>query len=369
MYQQHYTVGNKKFIGAYAGLYESAKTGQYCHFVLPQYHIDQFLKVDVPSLKNYSSKDLMKQKLAQLRDENNRIRLNYSGGDDSHTILLIAQEMGIEFDCVFMYTNSILEDPHVEYEYCSAIEYAKTTDMNFVLHRPSISDFETVWKDKLSFTKINDFYHGFAPHYSELYFRDYEKDYLEIIGNDKPRYYCKDDVYYWIITDQADWGLDTEHEDFFLGSKFPELAVKQVLLGVDYIKKYYPSKLGFIDYKMLDVEPFCRYLNIQKGIDNKIRKTNKDHHEFGYLNEKHKRSLTQLIQLGRKDIIDDWIGASKFIDETLKDVPFGIEQRNAYIPEIDRCVKLTTNTVRIGAIFKILDDRLELMPHTDINKL
>jgi hypothetical protein len=369
VYQQHYTVGNKKFIGAYAGLYESAKTGQYCHFVLPQYHIDQFLKVDVPSLKNYSSKDLMKQKLAQLRDENNRIRLNYSGGDDSHTILLIAQEMGIEFDCVFMYTNSILEDPHVEYEYCSAIEYAKTTDMNFVLHRPSISDFETVWKDKLSFTKINDFYHGFAPHYSELYFRDYEKDYLEIIGNDKPRYYCKDDVYYWIITDQADWGLDTEHEDFFLGSKFPELAVKQVLLGVDYIKKYYPSKQGFIDYRMLDVEPFCRYLNIQKGIDNKIRKTNKDHHEFGYLNEKHRRSLTQLIQLGRKDIIDDWIGVSKFIDETLKDVPFGIEQRNAYISEIDRCVKLTTNTVRIGAIFKILDDRLELMPHTDINKL
>jgi hypothetical protein len=241
--------------------------------------------------------------------------------------------------------------------------------MNFVLHRPSISNFETVWKDKLSFTKINDFYHGFAPHYSELYFKDYEKDYLEIIGNDKPRYYCKDDVYYWIITDQADWGLDTEHEDFFLGSKFPELAVKQVLLGVDYIKKYYPSKQGFIDYKMLDVEPFCRYLNIQKGIDNKIRKTNKDHHEFGYLNEKHRRSLKQLIQLGRKDIIDDWVSVGKFIDETLKDVPFGIEHRNAYIPEIDRCVKLTTNTIRTGAIFKILDDRLELMPHTDINKL
>ncbi len=369
MLGQHYRVGDKKFLNAYAGLYESAKTGQYCDFVLPQYHIDQFLTVDVPSLKNYSSKDLMKQKLAQLRDENNRVRLNYSGGNDSHTILLIAQEMGIEFDCIFMYTNSILEDSNVEYEYCSAIEYGKTTGMDFVLHRPSISDFETVWKDKLSFTKINDFYHGFAPHFSELYFKDYEKDYLEILGNDKPRYYCKDDVYYWIITDNSDWGLHTEHEDFFLGSKFPELAVKQVLLGVDYLKKYYPSKQGFIDCKMLDVESFSRYLNIQKGIDNKIRKTNKDHHEFGYLNEKHRRSLTQMLQLGRNDIINDWINVSEFIDKSLSDSLFGIEQRSVYIKEINHSVKLTTNTARTGAIFKILDDSIELIPHTDINKL
>lgn len=369
MLGQHYRVGDKKFLNAYAGLYESAKTGQYCEFVLPQYHIDQFLTVDVPSLKNYSSKDLMKQKLAQLRDENNRVRLNYSGGNDSHTILLIAQEMGIEFDCIFMYTNSILEDSNVEYEYCSAIEYGKTTGMDFVLHRPSISDFETVWKDKLSFTKINDFYHGFAPHFSELYFKDYEKDYLEILGNDKPRYYCKDDVYYWIITDNSDWGLHTEHEDFFLGSKFPELAVKQVLLGVDYLKKYYPSKQGFIDCKMLDVESFSRYLNIQKGIDNKIRKTNKDHHEFGYLNEKHRRSLTQMLQLGRNDIINDWINVSEFIDKSLSDSLFGIEQRSVYIKEINHSVKLTTNTARTGAIFKILDDSIELIPHTDINKL
>lgn len=369
MYQQHYMAGNKKFIGAYAGLYESAKTGQYCDFILPQYHIDSFLKVDVPSLKNYSSKDLMKKKLAQIRDENHSIRLGYSGGRDSHTILLIAQEMGIKFDSIFMYTNSILEDPNTEYEYVPGIEYASNTGMDFILHRPSIADFETVWKDKWSFTKIDDFYHGFTPHFSDLFLQNYSQDCLEILGVDKPRYYCKDGTYYWIITDFFDWCLNRKHEDFFLGSTTPELAVKQVLLGIEYIKKYHPTKQGFIDHKMLEVEPFCRHLGIQEGIDKKIRKTNEDHNQFGALNEKHRRSLTQLIQLGRKDIIDDWVSVSKFIDDTLKDVPFGIERRNAYISEIDCYVKLTTNTIRTGAIFKVLEDRLELIPHTDIRKL
>lgn len=369
MYQQHYQVGDKKFVGAYAGLYESALTGEYCHFILPEYHIQHFLSVDVPNLKNYTTKDLVKKKIAQLRDENDLIRLSYTGGQDSHTIMLTAQELGIRFDSLFTFTNSVVEDPYVEYEFVSGIEYARNTGMQHTVHRPSIAEFEKVWKDPYSFTKYDDFYHGFAPHYSDVYFENYPKDYFEIIGNDKPRYYCKDGTYYWIITDFSDWCLNRKHEDFFLGSTCPELAVKQVTLGVEYLKKYYPNKQGFIDYKNVDTPSFCKHLSLVDSIDNKIRKTNEDHTEYGYLNEKHRRSITQLLEMGRRDIVDSWIEVSEFIDQSLKDAPHGIERRNVYVPEVDCQVKLTTNIVRTGAILKVLEDGLELIPHTDIRRL
>tara|TARA_S200002703_G_scaffold995_2_gene1728 strand:- start:934 stop:2043 length:1110 start_codon:yes stop_codon:yes gene_type:complete len=369
MYNQHYTVGEKRFVGAYAALYESALTGHYGHFVIPQYHIDSFLSVDVPSLRNYSTKDLMKKKLVQLRDENSNLRLGYSGGSDSHTILVTAQEMGMKFDSIFMYTNSILPDPNVEYEYVPGMEYAKNTGMNFILHRPKISDFEYVWKDKWSFTKIDDFYHGFTPIYSDLFLKDYDQNCLEILGTEKPTYFVKGGQYYWVITDFFDWCLNRKHEDFFLGSTTPELAVKQVLLGKEYIKKYFPTTQGWIEYKMLEVESLSKYLGLHPGIDNSITKTNEDHWNFGYLNNKHRCTLKQIQDMGRQDIILDWISVSDFIDKSLKDVPFGIARHRVRIPEIDNFVNLTTNTVRTGAIFKIHEDRLELMPHNDVRKL
>ena len=112
---------------------------------------------------------------------------------------------------------------------------------------------------------------------------------------------------------------------------------------------------------MLEVESLSKYLGLHPGIDKKIRKTNEDHWNFGYLNSKHRRSLKQIQDLGRQDIILDWLSISAFIDKSLKDIPFGIERRSAWIPEIDNYVNLTTNTIRTGAILKIHEDRLELM--------
>lgn len=370
MNEQYYQVGDKKFIGAYAGLYESAKTGLYCDFKLPQYHIDRFLSVDVASLKNYTTKDLVKKKIAQIRDENETIRFHYTGGRDSHTMMLNAQELGIKFESLFTFTNSVVPDPYVEFEYVGGIEYASSTGMPHIIHRPKISEFEMVWKDKLSFTKIDDFYHGFAPHASDVYLKNY-KDYdFELVGTDKPRFYCKDGSYYWVYTDGAsDWCRNRNHEDFYLGSICPELAVKQVTLGVEYLKTYYPNMQGWIDYKSVNIESFCKYLGLDDGVDTKIHKTNENYAEFGYLNEKHLRSLRQLVKLGRQDIIYDWIKTSKFIDQSVKDAPYGVERYEIFIPEVDQYVKLTTMTVRVAAIFRVLEDRLELMPHKDIQKL
>ena len=63
-----YKVGNKQFVNPFQGLYESARTGQFSEAVLPKYHLDKFLEVDVESLKQYTSADLIRKKLQILRD-------------------------------------------------------------------------------------------------------------------------------------------------------------------------------------------------------------------------------------------------------------------------------------------------------------
>jgi hypothetical protein len=376
MLGQYHRVGNKTFVNAYAGLYESAKTQNFCEYVIPQYHLDRFLSVDVSGLQQYSTQNLIRKKLKVIRDTNSKIRFHYTGGRDSHTMLLTALDMGIKFDCLFTQTNSIIPDPVVEYEYVNGIEFAKQSDMYSIVHRPSIEDFELVWKDKLSFTKYEDFYHGFVPVYSEIFLRNYDTGYLELLGNDKPRYFIDNDGnYYWLIRDDYDYAIGTHHEDFFIGSVVPELAVKQVYLGYEYLKKYY-NKTGFVDYKNLDRPKFCAYLGINQHIDTKIsnsesvsEKSNLDHINYGYFNEKHRRTLLQVCQMDRHDIVDAWIETSSFICDSIKHAPYGIEKKTIMIPEINREVSLSTNTIRVGAIFKILPNRLELLPHTDINKL
>ena len=376
MLGQHYQVGEKTFVGPYASLYESAKTQLFSQYVVPKYHLDRFLRVDVDELHSYTTQDLIRKKLKILRDSNSKIRFHYTGGRDSHTMLLNALDMGIEFECLFTHTNSIVPDTLVEYEFVNGIEFAKNTGMNTVVHRPGINDFELVWADPLCFTKYEDFYHGFVPLYSDIFLRNYDTGYLELLGNDKPRYFIdNDENYYWVIRDDYDYAVGTNHEDFYIGSVVPELAVKQVYLGHEYLKNHY-SKLGFVDYKNLNQLKFCGSLGLDQGIDTKIsqcesasEKSNLDHISYGYFNEKHKRTLLQVHQMGRHDIIDAWIENSNFICNSLAPAPYGIEQRTVLIPEINKEVSLSTNIARVGAIFKIHNDRLELLPHTDVNKL
>ena len=364
MYQQHYRVGEKTFVNGYAALYESAQTGLFSEGIAPRFHLDAYSAVDVSKLQYFTTADLIRQKLSVLRDSESRIRLHYTGGRDSHTILLAALDMGMEFDCLFTHTNSITVNPSVEEEFVPGIEFAQSTGMRHIVHRPSIGDFEEVWYDPWCFIKYEDFYHGFVPWYSDIFLRNYDQDYLELIGVDKPWYYVNGDDYYWILNDGTDYCIGRRHEDFFLGSTCPELTVKQVYKGYDFIKQL--NKQGFVIYKDLPQKQFCRHLGLHDGIDIKYNteKRSTDFHATGYFNNKHYRSMLQVKEAGRQDIIDAWRETSANLVEQLSPAPYGLETRT-----ILDGVKISTITARITAIFRITPERLELLPHKDVNLL
>jgi len=365
-----YRVGNKEFINPYQGLYESAKTGHFSEAILPKFHTDRFLAVDVESLKQYTTQDLIKRKLQILRDSHQRIRFMYGGGVDSHTILLHALDMGIKFEEMLTYSNSIEPDPYVEYEINDVIEFANNTGMNYVLHRPTLQDYEEIWSDPLIFTKLQDFSHGFYPTYSDYFLRDRDNDYFDLVGYDKPWYYIdKNDNYYWVLQDGTDTCIGRYHEDFFSGSICPELTVKLVYRGYEFVKTQ--NKKGFVVYKHLPQKEYCAYLGLEEGIAINYNgsKSTEEWNATLMFNEKHRRALEQVIKKGRLDIAKAWKNTSQNIVDCLQKAPYSIETKKHYCKEMNEEVMLTVNTARITAIFQIHEDRLELLPHTDIYQI
>ena len=107
---QHYRVCNKTFTNYYSALLETKRTGQFAEFVLPDMHLDAIKSVDVDEIKQATNKSLMTKKLLHLKDDYGKLRLHYSGGSDSQTILDIADRAGIVWDSVFMWLTNTTGD-------------------------------------------------------------------------------------------------------------------------------------------------------------------------------------------------------------------------------------------------------------------
>ena len=97
-------------------------------------------------------------------------------------------------------------------------------------------------------------------------------------------------------------------------------------------------------------------------------KSDKQYTNNSYINYKQLRQIQELQQLGRQDILTDWINCTKHLIETIKSAPYGIDIVEVQIPELGT-VQIPKKIDRIGAIYKILPNGLKLLDHTDINLL
>jgi len=181
--------------------------------------------------------------------------------------------------------------------------------------------------------------------------------------------YNKDGEYYWLLHDGTDILVDANRVDFFLDDYFPELAVKQVYTYYNYFRKHHSGKHGFLNWRSADqyklLELMGRDLNRP---EQPVRKTLEDFHSQYHLNYKQQRTFDELVSLGRTDIITSWIKHGKNLINTVSPAPYSLhittKELEGYGP-----VQLTERIVRLGAIYKIHENELELLDHVDISKL
>lgn len=96
-----YTVGNKIFHNKPQALLEATRTGQFPHW---NFNRDVFSHIDTTVEPTLGLQDLYRMRAQQLRDSYDYIRLEFSGGSDSATVLYSFVNNGIHLDeVVFRY--------------------------------------------------------------------------------------------------------------------------------------------------------------------------------------------------------------------------------------------------------------------------
>ncbi|MBL96343.1 MAG: hypothetical protein CMF52_00860 [Legionellales bacterium] len=370
---QHYRVCNKTFTNYYSALLETKRTGQFAEFVLPDVHLDAIKSVNLDEIKQATNKSLMTKKLLHLKDIYGKLRLHYSGGSDSQTILDIADRAGIVWDSVFMWlTNTTGDFTTDDREFAGAYEFIKQNKhlyRDLEIYRFSERDYE-VWFDQDVPQKYTDFYQGFRPTWDQIYARDLDNSVLNVQGAEKPVLYKTQSSYYWIQTDMVDSNLTINTCDFFQDSIFPKLAVKQAYSAKDYFENLFPDRTGWLGFqKDPDYNNISKYLGLSDPVEEWL-KTNKadDPNRIGGHNNKSHLAIKNIQELGRQDIVDAYLSTSEHFIRTFKDIPHGIHTDNIYIQGIGP-VTIGNRVLRIGAIFQLNDSSLELLPHTDINLL
>ena len=352
---------------------ESKRTGQFAEFVLPDVHLDAIKSVDVDEIKQATNKSLMIKKLRYLRDTYGQLRLHYSGGSDSQTLVDVAKEAGIVWDSVFMWlTNTTGDFTTDDREFAGGYEFIKQNKHlyeEFELYRFSEQDYE-VWFDADVPQKYTDFYQGFRPTWDQIYARHLDDSVLNIQGVEKPFLYKTKSTYYWIQTDVVDSNLTINTCDFFQDSVFPELAVKQAYSAKDYFQTLLPEKTGWLTFQRdPDYSNISKYLALSDPVEEwmKFIKAT-DPNRIGGHNNKSHLAIKNMQELGRQDIVDAYLSTSEHYIRTFKDIPHGIYTDNIYIQGVGP-VTIGNRVLRIGAIFQLHDSSLELLPHTDINLL
>ena len=378
MINQHYSVNNKKFLNYFSAIRESNSTGHFVQFHLPD--IKKFLDVDVNAALRKNPSELIAEKLIFLKNKNIPLRLHYSGGTDSHTILLTALNNNIKFDSVFVYLTSVTNSDYVNFEFIPGIKFLeknKNLYNDLEIYNYSIDDYR-VWNNLETPYQYTGFYHGFRPAWSEVFTKKLDKSFLEILGVDKPVLYVnKQGKYYWILTDNFDYVADTNHCDFYLDTIFPELTINQVYLTKYVYKTLLPNGRGWLCYKDLGFQQktYNKIIGRSSAVspELEITKTSDNWGNQSYLNQKHLRALQEIYHLGEHDIIESWVNNSFNLVKNSENILHGIKKKTVSLPDLGKkfpkSIELAERIFRIGAIFELHDTHLELMPFTDIQLL
>lgn len=282
----YYQVGSKKFFNKNSAIYEASTTKKEISW---HFHDNVFDKcLSKTKLGNKNLNTLYKERAQQLRDSYDYLILNYSGGPDSHNILMTFINNNIRLDEIHVkYSNSVdkkiytpnrielgAENIHSEYDYVIKpnLEKLKITNPEIKIDIHDV--FENI--PNLSYdTFINAPSHylgAFELLRQSKYSNsiniqlDKGKKVADIYGIDKPILFVKDNFFYTIFIDTTVSVAGTRHEHielFYWTPDFPEIVLEQAFA----VYKFFinnPSMIPIIDLNLRDPNDLHRIELLRK---------------------------------------------------------------------------------------------------------
>lgn len=292
----YYVVNGKQYISKSHALYEASRSGSEINWVFNHTVWQYFSDNQLNTLGKESLDTIYKRRAQQLRDNYDYLILNYSGGPDSHNVLMTFINNNIHLDEVYVkYSNSVdsklytpnrtvtgAENLFSEWDFC-----IKPTLEWLANNYPNIKiKIDDVFKDNPE-SKLNDDTFFTTGHFLGAFeiirqrtFSDSliaqagnNKKVCEIYGIDKPCVFSEDNQFYLFFVDNASnvVAKDTKErlsmhnvtELFYWSPDMPEIVFEQSYRLLEHFKKF-PELKPLHDIKIFKRNDYNRIEQMRK---------------------------------------------------------------------------------------------------------
>lgn len=282
----YYKVESKLYSSKNQAIYEASKTNQNITWYFNDDIYDKCLAIR--KLGNCDLDSLYKLRALQLRETYDYLILNYSGGPDSHNILMTFLNNNIKLDEIHVKFSSTVdskiykpnkvninsENIHSEYDYAikPVLEKLKIThpDIKIDIHDIFINIPNITYDTFL--TAPSHYLGAFEllrqSKYSNSVTKqiDKGKKVADIYGIDKPLIIFKDNSFFTLFMDTMVSVAGNRHDNielFYWTPDMPELALEQAFKLYEFFKKN-PKLLHLIDASIRKANDFSRIELLRK---------------------------------------------------------------------------------------------------------
>lgn len=350
-----YKVGDKEYHGFFTAIDSTIdQEGNQTGWVEYQADNDLFgllQSAKRPSvIKNTTQRELMVKGLTRARQRHKKLRLLFSGGTDSWSILKLCMENKIYIDEVLCHLHSFEESPaHMQnrtnIEFLPGLKYANKFKGSLIgeIHTPMHSI------EKLTqFVNDDDIRkHApgpFLPLRSAMYFKHLQQlDYTDtgtITGLEKPELIVEKDNIYWVVMDSptGEWMGMKNHIPLYLDKHNPELTVHMAYAMLEAL----PKNLLQGEYRHIN------WHTLDKDISKKLLDSWGLSTPRNWLNNHTMKSKTHAIapkttyflkeahRLGVNNLIEDYMSQMKHIYDRYRHLPYTVSWEDNWVSSVGR---------------------------------
>lgn len=239
-----YTCNNKTYIDKTKAIIESTNSQHPIHFHAPE----QYETFDFSIEPKSSWAELLKQKALHYRESYDYVRIFFSGGCDSKTVLQTFLNNGIHIDEIVSMKSGIKAG---DFEIDFAAEPYLRQIQNNIPHtkinivEPNINDYNDLFSDKNYYLKLIESKPMYCWHFRMLNFSDNVNRYefkgktANIFGKDKPFILHRKGEWYTYFLD-VDVEPQPDQINFFIDD--PEIHAKQCHMLLNQVRKDFAPK-------------------------------------------------------------------------------------------------------------------------------
>jgi len=367
-FKTYYQCGDKKFHNIFQAFREQKKTKHFPKFVIDQELLSALANITKPkTLDAKYIRGLMISRLKYLRKKYNKLKIAYSGGTDSYTIMRLCVDNDIYIDETITQMSSIRNNLRTNLEYYTGLQLAKKYEGTLIgkcteLH-PTDADLEFVndpewfYNEKLITGPSIPFRVYSVPNMIEQAIGS-EENTIVLMGYEKPSFLVEDGKLYWTQIDSSVGEMMGQQNTipFFLDKENPELVAAlafAVLEKIDVNQAL--SKNQLIDFhftnhkKQIELLDHCGLYKTPHHFIN-VGLLGKTVFNF---NRKSQRFFNELQNNSKQEYINKIYDTHKRISDLYSDLSYGLEFDGNLVKSVGRySQKLEIDQSKFGLVIK-----------------